>query len=120
MKSVLVLLNDLSLLENIMEALTYEGYYVMSAFGLPSLEIVRCIKPDIVFSEINSDIISNVKDLASIKNEKATSCIKFIFIDSGEAPEDKTELRNNGADAFIEQPFSLKQIRTTFDFVLRA
>ena len=120
MKRVLVFLNDTNLLENIREALTFEGYDVIPAYGLKSLAIARNVMPDIVFSDIKTEFIRNIQDLASLKADNVTSKIKFIFIDSGEGPDQKAVLRRNGADAFIEQPFSLKQIFKTFDQVSRA
>jgi CheY-like chemotaxis protein len=120
MKRVLVFLNDSNLLENIREALTLEGYEVIPAYGLKSLALVRSILPDIVFSEIKTEHTRDIQYLSALKSDRVTSFIKFVFIDSGAWPEQKAALRRNGADAFIEQPFSLKEIRKTFNSVLRA
>ena len=106
MKKILVIEDEASLLENIVELLIVEGYEAYGAEnGRKGVEAATKILPDIIVSDISMPEMDGFEALELLRSKKETAAIPFIFLS---AKAEKIDVRKGmelGADDFLAKPF---------------
>ena len=106
MKTILVVDNHPVVLKLLVEFLKKQGHEVISAEdGLAALEILKKVKPDIIFTDLIMPNINGEK-LCQVIRSRAGLKHLHIIIYSATVLEDETNILNLGADACIAKgPF---------------
>ncbi|MHB8223259.1 MAG: GGDEF domain-containing response regulator [Desulfurivibrionaceae bacterium] len=106
MKTILVVDNHPVVLKLLVEFLKKQGHEVITAEdGLAALEILKKVRPDIVFTDLIMPNISGEKLCQVIRNRPELKNL-HIIVYSATVLEDETNILNLGADACIAKgPF---------------
>ena len=106
MKTILVVDNHPVVLKLLVEFLKKQGHEVITAEdGLSALEVLKTVKPDIVFTDLIMPNISGEK-LCQVIRSRAELKQLYIIVYSATVLEDETNILNLGADACIAKgPF---------------
>ncbi|MBU4230426.1 MAG: response regulator, partial [Proteobacteria bacterium] len=106
MKTILVVDNHPVVLKLLVEFLKKQGHEVITAEdGLAALEILKKVRPDIVFTDLIMPNISGEKLCQVIRNRPELKNL-HIIVYSATVLEDATNILNLGADACIAKgPF---------------
>jgi len=111
MKKILLIDDNTSLLEEILEALNFEGYDVLGASdGFEGIEIAKKKKPDLILCDILMPEIDGFEVYKQLKDDSSTSLIPFIFLT---ALAEQNEIRRGmeiGVDDYIIKPILLKDL----------
>lgn len=113
MASALVIDDEIELLEQTVDYLTFEGFKVFSATtGLQGLRIAREQLPDIIICDINMPELSGFEVLEELQKDSVTSAIPFIFLTARTDATDRRSGMNLGADDYITKPFDYSDLVT--------
>lgn len=120
MKKVLVVEDDPSIRDGIIDHLTLEGFQVKeSENGKEALNVLMDFQPDVVISDVMMPEMDGHEFLATYKANADLPEVPFIFLT---ALSDKYDIRKGmtlGADDFLTKPFShadlLDAINTQFE-----
>ena len=115
-KSVMVVEDDRDMARLIGEILS-DGYDIIYASnGSDALEKIKAgASPSLVVSDIIMPQMDGIELTKSLKSNLATSHIPIVLL-SAEVPDTlMQESLEGGADAYLEKPFSPKQLRSTVD-----
>ena len=111
MKKILFIDDNTNLLEEILEALNFEGYDVFGASdGFDGIEIAKKKKPDLILCDILMPEIDGFEVYKQLKEDASTSLIPFIFLT---ALAEQNEIRKGmelGVDDYIIKPILLKDL----------
>lgn len=109
MKTILLIEDNISILENLTEYLEMEGYKTLPAHdGINGIELARKFIPDLIICDVLMPEIDGFEVLRLLLNRVQTSEIPFIFSSSMSEKIDKTEAIKLGADDYITKPFELE------------
>ena len=105
MKKILVIEDEASIRENILELLEAENFEGFGADnGLAGVKLAREILPDLILCDLMMPVIDGYSALTLLRAEPATASIPFIFLT---ALSDRTHLRTGmelGADDYLTKP----------------
>ena len=111
MKKILLIDDNTNLLEEILEALNFEGYDVFGASnGFEGIEIAKKNKPDLILCDILMPEIDGFEVYKQLKDDASTSLIPFIFLT---ALAEQNEIRRGmelGVDDYVVKPILLKDL----------
>lgn len=106
MKSILVIENDPSILENTVEILELEQYQVYaSANGRDGIEKARSANPDLILCDIGMPIMDGWQVLQELRRDKDFMETPFVFLT---AFSEKIEIQKGldmGANGYLVKPF---------------
>jgi two-component system, sensor histidine kinase and response regulator len=107
MKKILVIEDDPQVRDNILDILSLEDFYTISASdGLEGLALAQEERPDVIICDIMLPKLSGYDVLAALRENLETKTIPFIFLT---AKADRTDLRQGmdlGADDYLTKPFT--------------
>ena len=107
MVKILVIEDEQDIREMIQQILELEGYEVTAAVnGKEGIDYARKIDPDLIVCDINMPEIDGFGVIESLKKEKGTGTIPFIFLTARSDKKDIREGMNLGADDFLNKPFT--------------
>ena len=110
-KKILVVEDDKDLISLIKFNLKSEGFNVLlSPNGEDGLFTAKEEKPDLILLDWMLPILSGIEVLQRLKNNKDTKSIPVIFITAKGEENDKIRGLNSGADDYIVEPFSTKEL----------
>ncbi len=111
MKKILFIDDNTCLLEEILEALNFEGYDVLgTSDGFEGIELAKKEKPDLILCDILMPRIDGFEVYKQLQNDSSTSLIPFIFLT---ALAEQNEIRKGmelGVDDYIIKPILLKDL----------
>jgi K+-sensing histidine kinase KdpD len=111
MKKILYIDDNTNLLEEILEALNFEGFDVYGASGgFDGIEIAKREKPDLILCDIMMQEIDGFEVYKQLKEDTSTSLIPFIFLT---ALAEQNEIRKGmelGVDDYIVKPILLEDL----------
>jgi two-component system sensor histidine kinase/response regulator len=111
MTKILVIEDEESLREEIVEILGFEEFDVAEApNGRVGLEVARQIMPDIIICDISMPEMDGYEVLQELREDEKTSRIPFIFLT---ARADRSFMRHGmelGADDYLTKPFSNNEL----------
>lgn len=101
---------------NLIERALYADYKVLKAYnGEEGLAVARAELPDIVICDIMMPQMDGLAFLSTMKNDRTLQHIKVIIFTAKTAEEDMLQAYDNGADAYLTKPVSLKVLRKRID-----
>jgi len=113
MVHILVIEDENTIRENIVEILSLNDYEVNSAEnGLAGIKLAQEKTPDLILCDIMMDGIDGYEVLENIRSSPETALIPFIFLT---AKSDRTSMRYGmelGADDYISKPFTTEELLT--------
>ena len=101
---------------NLIERSLSSDYKVYKAYnGEEGMEILRRTLPDIVICDIMMPKMDGLAFLSTMKNDKTLRHIKVIIFTAKTSEEAMLQAYDNGADAYMMKPISLKVLRKRVD-----
>ncbi|NEO31075.1 MAG: response regulator [Symploca sp. SIO3C6] len=111
MKKILVIEDEESVRENLMELLEAEEFEVFGAAdGIAGIDAAQQHQPDLILCDVMMPKADGFEVLNTLRQEPITAMIPFIFLT---ARADKADLRRGmemGADDYITKPFTLTEL----------
>lgn len=110
-KKILIIEDDLSLLNNINEILTEEGFSVRTeSDGKNGIKTASTWLPDLIICDISIPIKNGYEVLQAILNSEKTKTTPFIFLTAKVEKDDLRKGMQLGADDYIFKPFDLDDL----------
>ena len=107
MTKILVIEDEASVLDNIMDTLEAEGFDVIGASnGRDGLLSAIEYMPDLTICDVNMPEMDGYEVLYRIRNSNKTKTLSFIFLTAMSEREDMRRGMELGADDFITKPFT--------------
>lgn len=112
-KKAVIIDDDKTIILTLNKFLSDQGYEVFFAeHGLRGLELVKKIKPSILFSDMLLPGLHGVEICRQIKADKELKGIKIILMTSVyKAGVYRSEDMECNADGFLEKPFGLDKVK---------
>ncbi len=119
-KSVLIIEDEQTLVNNLAEKLRAEGYNVSTAMdGEAGWDKARDEKPDLIILDIMLPGLDGLSLCRMIRNESSTQHIPIIMLTARGTEVDKIVGLESGADDYIVKPFGLGELLARVRAVLR-
>ena len=116
-RTILVVDDETTLRETLVEALEMEGYRAISAAdGRAALEQFRSGRPDLVLLDLMLPELSGVEVCRILRAESA---VPIIMLTAKDAEVDKVVGLELGADDYVTKPFSITELLARVRAVLR-
>lgn len=113
-KSVLLIEDDITLLENTRELLELSGYKVFTATnGKLGVTCAKEKLPDVIICDIMMPELDGYEVFEALVRHKSTREIPFIFLSVKAEPEDIRKGMNLGADDYLSKPFKEEDLLNT-------
>jgi DNA-binding response OmpR family regulator len=120
MTKILVIEDEESVRENILELLDTEGFEALAAKnGRIGLFVAHQELPDLILCDIRMPELDGYGVLTGLRSEPTTASIPFIFLTAKAAKTDLNLGLELGAHAYITKPFTLVELLDTIEQVLR-
>lgn len=121
MTKILVIEDETTVRENILELLDAEGFDAIAAEnGRIGLARAQQHLPDLILCDIRMPELDGYGVLTALRSESKTAKIPFIFLSAKAAKTDLTVGMDLGANAYIIKPFTLMELLDTMEQVLLA
>lgn len=119
MTKILVIEDEESVRENIVELLDAEGFEALAAKnGRMGLLVAHQERPDLILCDIRMPELDGYGVLTGLRSEPTTTSIPFIFLSAKAAKTDLSLGLELGAHAYITKPFTLVELLDTIEQVL--
>ena len=116
-RTILVVDDETTLRETLVEALEMEGYRAISAAdGRAALEQFRTERPDLVLLDLMLPELSGVEVCRILRAESA---VPIIMLTAKDAEVDKVVGLELGADDYVTKPFSLRELTARIRAIFR-
>jgi len=116
-RTILVVDDEPTIRTTVAEALTADGYHVVSAAtGAEALTTFRAELPDLVLLDVMLPGISGIEICRVIRAESA---VPIILLTARDAEADKVLGLEVGADDYVTKPFSLRELSARVRAALR-
>jgi len=111
MTKILVIEDEGTVRENILELLDAEGFEAIAAEnGRIGLELAKQHLPDLILCDVRMPELDGYGVLTGLRSEVTTSAIPFLFLTAKAAKTDLLYGLELGATAYITKPFTLSQL----------
>lgn len=114
MKKILIIEDEAALKDEIGDILKHEGFNVLTAEnGKFGLLMAQKHNPDLILCDIMMPVMSGIEVLSSLRADKETRMIQFVFMT---ALADRKDLRTGmelGADDYLTKPFTRGELLKT-------
>ncbi len=111
MTKILVIEDEESVRENILELLDAEGFEAIAAKnGSIGLFLARAELPDLILCDVRMPELDGYGVLTALHSEPLTAKIPFIFLTAKAAKTDLSLGLELGAKAYITKPFTLVEL----------
>ena len=119
MTKILVIEDEESVRENIVELLDTEGFEALAAKnGRIGLFVAHQELPDLILCDIRMPELDGYGVLTGLRSEPMTASIPFIILTAKAAKTDLSLGLELGAHAYITKPFTLVELLDTIEQVL--
>src|SRR5829696_4041217 len=116
-RTILVVDDETTLRETLVEALEMEGYRAVSAAdGRAALERFRAERPDLVLLDVMLPELSGVEVCRILRAESA---VPIIMLTAKDSEVDKVVGLELGADDYVTKPFSLRELTARIRAIFR-
>jgi DNA-binding response OmpR family regulator len=111
MSKILIIEDEKSIREDILEILNAAGYIAMGAEdGLTGLQAAQQQYPDLILCDLMLPGIGGIDVLRNIRQEQALSNTRFVFLSARTDQEVILQALNLGADFYLTKPIGLKEL----------
>lgn len=119
MTKILVIEDEQSVRENILELLDAEEFDAIAAEnGRIGLELAQQQLPDLILCDIRMPELDGYGVLTALRSASTTQQIPFIFLSAKAAKTDLSLGMDLGANAYITKPFTLTELLNVIEQVL--
>ncbi|NDV65796.1 two-component regulator propeller domain-containing protein [Bacteroides sp. 224] len=116
---VLLVEDNIDLLNLTQESLSEWFHILKASNGNEALEVLAEESPDIIVSDVMMPDMDGMELCRRVKSDINTSHIPVILLTAKTNIEAKSEGFENGADAYLEKPFSIRQLRGQIENLLK-
>ena len=109
---VLVVEDNLEVLRFIHQQLRDEHMVYLGRDGVHGLELARREKPDVIVTDYMMPEMDGLTLLRELRSDTTTSDIPVIMLTAKSRIDDRMEVREAGADIYMNKPFSPRELRT--------
>lgn len=109
---VVVVDDDEEIRNFLKEELSHIYYVSVYPDGKQALEAVTEKVPDLIISDVSMPVMDGFTFLKRVKNNTSTSHVPVIMLTTKIAQESRIEGFEQGADAYIDKPFNVKELLT--------
>ena len=111
MTKILVIEDEETVRENILELLDAEGFEALSAEnGRIGLDLAQQQLPDLILCDVRMPELDGYGVLTALRSEAETATIPFMFLTAKAAKTDLSYGLELGANAYITKPFTLTEL----------
>ncbi|MBW4691908.1 MAG: response regulator [Lyngbya sp. HA4199-MV5] len=111
MKKILVVEDEKSIRESLLDLLAVEGFSVLGAEnGLLGVQLAQQHIPDLILCDVTMPWLDGYQVLAQLRQHADTSAIPFIFLTARGAKEDFRQGMDLGADDFLAKPCTADEL----------
>ncbi|HAG81486.1 MAG TPA: response regulator [Cyanobacteria bacterium UBA12227] len=111
MTKILVIEDEPTVRENIMELLDAEGFDASAAEnGSVGLNLAQQQLPDLILCDVLMPELDGYGVLSALRSQSVTANIPFIFLTAKAAKTDFSEGIKLGANAYLTKPFTLEEL----------
>jgi DNA-binding LytR/AlgR family response regulator len=111
MKKIVVIEDDLSIQQVIIDILEGEGYKIFSARdGKSGIDLVKEIKPDLILCDVMMPVMDGYEVISNLLKDKDTSLIPFIFLSARVEKDNVRHGMELGADDYLTKPFKVDEL----------
>lgn len=111
MASVLVIENEDSVRENILELLEAEGFEAIGAGnGAAGIRAAQQRQPGLILCDVLMPDQSGYEVLAAVRQHRAIAATPFVFLSAKVAQEDAQRAMTAGADYYLTKPFAIQEL----------
>ncbi|PSB31905.1 hybrid sensor histidine kinase/response regulator [Stenomitos frigidus] len=111
MKKILVVEDERSIRESLLELLTVEGFSVLGAAnGRTGVQLAQQHLPDLILCDVTMPQLDGYQVLASLRQQAATAAIPFIFLTARGTKGDFRQGMEMGADDFLTKPCTADEL----------
>lgn len=111
MTKILVIEDEETVRENILELLDAEGFEAIAAEnGRIGLELAKRYLPDLILCDVRMPELDGYGVLTALRSEVTTTEIPFLFLTAKAAKTDLSYGLELGATAYITKPFTLSEL----------
>ena len=113
-RTILVIEDEHSLRQDIIEMLAFEGFTVIEAEnGAVGVAEARQHQPDLIICDIMMPELNGFQVLEELRKEPHTQTIPFIFLTASTNKQDRRRGMDIGADDFLTKPFNVDDLLNT-------
>ncbi len=111
MKKILVIEDEDSVRENILELLDAEGFEAISAEnGRLGVDLAKAMVPDLILCDVMMPELDGFGVLAALRQEPVMESTPFIFLTAKAAKTDFRQGMELGADDYLTKPFTRAEL----------
>lgn len=111
MSKILIIEDEKSIREDILEILNASGYTAMGAEdGLTGIKLAQQQYPDLILCDLMLPGIGGMDVLRNIRQEQALSSTRFVFLSARTDQEVISQAIKLGADFYLTKPIGLKEL----------
>lgn len=116
MTSILVIEDEIAIQDIIFDILTARDFTVLTASdGQVGIELAQQKLPDLILCDVGLPVMDGYKVLQTLRQDKATAAIPFIFLTAYSSVEDLRQGMESGADDYLAKPFSAAALFRAID-----
>ncbi len=111
MVKILVIEDEASVRENILELLDAEGFdAILAENGQKGLHLAQQHDPDLILCDVLMPEMDGYDVLSALRSQGTTVNIPFLFLTAKAAKTDIKQGMNLGANAYLTKPFTLAEL----------
>lgn len=111
MTKILVIEDEESVRENLLDLLGAENFETMTAEnGKVGIDLATSFRPDLILCDMMMPEIDGLGVLTAIREEPLTATIPFIFLTAKSAKSDFRQGMDMGADDYLTKPFTRTEL----------
>ncbi|HEY9727360.1 MAG TPA: response regulator [Chroococcales cyanobacterium] len=119
MQKILVIEDEETVRENILELLDAEGFDAIAApNGRIGLELARQQLPDLILCDVRMPELDGYGVLQGIRSDPAMAGIPLIFLTAKASKTDLSYGLELGANAYITKPFTITELLSAISQIL--
>jgi signal transduction histidine kinase len=111
MKKILVIEDEMSVRDNIVELLDAENFETVAAEnGVEGVKRAREELPDLILCDVMMPHLDGYGVLEALQSDRATATIPFIFLTAKAEKADTRKGMELGADDYLTKPFTIEEL----------
>jgi len=111
MAKILVIEDELSVRDNILELLEANNFQVTeSDNGLAGIQLATQQLPDLIVCDVMMPELDGYEVLTALRSNPATQTIPFIFLTAKASRDDWRQGMELGSDDYLTKPFTAKEL----------
>lgn len=116
--NILLVEDNENILNFLAEQLSHSFVVTTAHNGVDALEKIKANQPDLILTDIMMPEMDGMELCSAVKSDMSMSHIPLVFITAKNDLESKIQGLQNGAEAYVEKPFSIKYLRQLISSIL--